>query len=74
MMEIDAPGELVGRSIRELGVRARYGAQILLLKRPSATGGADTLTVVPEPDTVVERGDRMVVVGRAADLKRLAAL
>ncbi len=73
MVEIDAPGELVGRSIRELDVRARYGAQILVLHRSSPAGG-DTLTVIPEPDTVVERGDRMVVVGRAADLERLRTL
>jgi len=74
MVEIDAPGEFVGFSIRDLDVRARYGAQILTLHRSSSEGVADVLTLIPEPDTVVERGDRIAVVGRSADLERLRAL
>jgi CIC family chloride channel protein len=74
MGECDAPGELVGRSIRGLDVRARYGVQILLLRRPSPVGGEDTLAVMPEPETVVERGDRLVLLGREGDIKRLRAL
>ncbi|MCP4659229.1 MAG: CBS domain-containing protein [bacterium] len=74
MVEIDAPGEFLNRSIRELDVRARYGAQILLLRRPSPTGDADRVEVIPEPETVVARGDRLVVVARKKDLERLQAL
>jgi len=74
MIEIDAPGEFLHRSIRELDVRARYKAQILLLRRPSPSGDADRVEVIPEPDTVVERGDRLVVVARQRDLDRLQAL
>jgi len=74
MVEIDAPGEFVGRSIRDLDVRARYGAQILALHRPSPSDGADKVTVIPEPETVVQRGDRIVVVGRSGDLSHLRAL
>lgn len=74
MAEIDAPGTFVGRSIRDLDVRARFGAQILLLRRPSASGAERELEVVPEPDTVVARGDRLVLVARGADLARLRGL
>jgi CIC family chloride channel protein len=74
MAEIDAPGEFAGRSIRDLDVRARYGAHILLLRRPSGTGGADSVEMAPEPDMVVDRGDQLVVVARARDLARLRAL
>lgn len=74
MAEIDAPAAFIGRSIRDLDVRARYGAHILLLRRRSPEGGQQELEVVPEPDTVVGRNDRLVLVARAADLARLRAL
>ena len=38
MCEIEAPGEFVDRSIRDLDVRASWGAEILLLRRPSPDG------------------------------------
>lgn len=73
MSEIEAPGEFVDRSIRELDVRAAYGAEILLLRRPSAEGD-DHVEIVPEPQTVVHRGDHLVVLARERDLARLRAL
>lgn len=73
MCEIDAPGAFVDRSIRDLDVRATYGAEILLLRRPTADG-SDQVELVPEADTVVRRGDRLVVLARETDLGRLRAL
>jgi len=73
MCEIEAPGEFVDRSIRELDVRAAYGAEVLLLRRPSAEGN-DRVEIVPEPHTVVHRGDHLVVLAREPDLARLRAL
>jgi len=73
MCEIEAPGEFVDRSIRELDVRAAYGAEVLLLRRPSAEGD-DRVEIVPEPHTVVHRGDHLVVLARERDLGRLRAL
>jgi CIC family chloride channel protein len=74
MAEIDAPGQFVDRTIRELDVRARYGAQVLLLRRPWPEGGEELTEVVPGPDTVVRRGDRLLVMGLARDIDRLRAL
>jgi CIC family chloride channel protein len=74
MAEIDAPGAFVGRSIRDLDVRARFGGHILLLRRPAPSGGGQELEVIPEPDTVVARGDRLVLVARADALGRLRRL
>jgi CIC family chloride channel protein len=74
MIELDAPGAFLGRSIREIGVQSRFRAQILLLRRPSASGGDGPMELAPDPDTVIQRGDRLVVMGRSEDLKRLRAL
>lgn len=71
MTEIEAPGEFVGRSIRELDVRSRFDVHVLLLRRRS--GGRET-ELVPGPDTAVELNDRLVVMGRPDGIRRVAAL
>jgi CIC family chloride channel protein len=63
MLEVDAPGSLTGRALRDLDIRARYGVQILLVKRPARPGSADHVEMVPGPDTVIQRGDRLLMVG-----------
>ncbi len=73
MVEMETPGRFVGRSIADLDVRARYGAHVLMLRR-GARPGEHEIELVPEPSTVIGPGDRLVVVGRAADLRRLSAL
>jgi CIC family chloride channel protein len=73
MTEIDAPGAFTGRTIRDLDVRARWGAEVLLIRRPNPSAG-DEVEIVPEPDTTVHRGDRLVVLARKRDLARLRAL
>jgi len=63
MVEVDAPGPLTGRPLRELDIRSRFGVQILLVKRPARTGSEDHIEMVPGPDTVIQRGDRVLMVG-----------
>ncbi len=74
MAEIDAPGLFIGRSIRDLEVRARHGAQILVIRRPHGPGTDQALDVIPEPSTIIERGDRLVLVADEPALRRLRAL
>ena len=71
MIEIDAPGAFVERALRELDVRARHGVQVLLIKRLAKAGSHERFEVVPGPETVVLRGDRLVLMGQADDLDRL---
>jgi Trk K+ transport system NAD-binding subunit len=63
MIEVDAPGPFTGYALPELDVRSRYGVQILLVRRPAGPDSEDRIEVVPGPDTVLRRGDRLPVVG-----------
>jgi len=63
MVEVDAPGPLTGRALKDLDVRRRFGVQILLVLRPAQPGSEDRIEMVPGPDTVIERGDRLLMVG-----------
>jgi chloride channel protein, CIC family len=72
MIEVDAPGPLTGRPLRDLNVRSRYGVQILLVRRPAQAGSESRIEVVPGPDTVLQRGDRLLLVGKERDLAALS--
>jgi TrkA domain protein len=56
----ESPG--VGRSIADLAVRGRTRMTIVAILR------GEVAVVVPEPAEVLEAGDRVVVIGRPADL------
>ncbi len=72
MIEVDAPGPFTGYALRELDVRSRYGVQILLVRRPAGPDSEDRIEVVPGPDTVLRRGDRLLVVGTDRALAALS--
>ena len=61
LAEIDVPSRFVGRSLRDIDLRARAGIQVLLLRKPDR--GEDALRV-PTADDRLEAGDLMVVAGR----------
>lgn len=58
--------EFVGKSIRDLGLFSRFGVVITRVERGEAA-------FVPRADTVLERADKMLVVGDPALLNRFSA-
>jgi trk system potassium uptake protein TrkA len=54
-----------GKSLRELNLRARFGINVLAIKRNRQ------LTVAPGADDLIEKGDILVVVGRNENIDRL---
>ncbi|MFQ5747651.1 MAG: chloride channel protein [Gemmatimonadota bacterium] len=74
MAEIETPGSFVGRSIREIGIRQRYGVEVLLLRRAGGPGDDAPVELVPGVDTILQRGDRLVVLGHRDELNRLRSL
>ena len=72
LSELAVPPALVGRSLRELDVRTRFGVQVLLVRRVSEQG--KRREIVAGPDTVLEAGDRLVLLGREEALKPLRHL
>jgi trk system potassium uptake protein TrkA len=57
MVETVAPSEMVGRSLAEVGVRARYGVTVVCIK-PAGEG-----FTYATADTVLAEGDVLVVAG-----------
>ena len=74
LAELDAPGSFIGRSIGDLQIRRRYSVEVLLLRRKTGSATESTVELVPGVDTVIQRADRMVVLGTASALGRLRSL
>jgi trk system potassium uptake protein TrkA len=65
IMEITAPDKWVEKTLLENNVRAKHGISVLAIKHGEA------INVAPLADTIVKRGDVLVVVGLNEDLQRV---
>jgi Trk K+ transport system NAD-binding subunit len=58
--------EMVGRNLRQLDLRGRFGVHVLAIKRPGRrVAGTNEL---PDPERELTAKDRLIVVGRSEDL------
>ena len=65
VVEIVAPEQLIGKSLMESQVRARYGISVIAIKR-----GNDVI-VSPGANEVINENDILVVLGKISDCERL---
>jgi trk system potassium uptake protein len=68
LVETPAPKALVGRTLADSGVRARYGVTVVCVK---PEGGGFTYAT---PDTVVGAGDVLLVAGETHHAQEFAEL
>jgi trk system potassium uptake protein TrkA len=65
--EIAVPEEFAGRTLAELELPSTYDVQVLAVLGGDKPG----VTVNPDPEAPLQRGGRLLVLGRNADLRRL---
>ncbi len=65
MVEIGALYEWVGRTIKDINMRAKYGLNVMAVKRN------DNMTIMPGPDLMIEQTDVLVVIGSNSDLRKI---
>lgn len=53
------------------GVRGRYGLNVIAVRKAGQTKAF--LNVNPGPETIIARGDLLVVLGRNEDIERMRA-
>jgi trk system potassium uptake protein TrkA len=64
IMEIKANEKLAGYTLIELDIRAKYGINIVAIKR------GDDIIVSPQADVDIEREDILIIIGSDADINR----
>jgi trk system potassium uptake protein TrkA len=74
IVELPAPAEFIGKTLRELALRQRYGLTLIAVKRRSGTGDGELTNVAPGPDDRILGGDVLSLIGdndRLSQLDRL---
>lgn len=65
VVEMVAPHELVGKSLRDSQVRQKYGVAVVAIKR------GDEVMVSPRAGEIIRQDDILVILGRIADCEKL---
>ncbi len=63
LMELSVPDSFVGKTLKQLAIRNRYSLEVLIIKRGKKN-------FIPDADTVFERKDRIVVVGKYENIRK----
>jgi trk system potassium uptake protein len=69
IVEIKAPVEFVGKTLRELALRNKLKVQLIAIQR--GAGSAGELKIVPRAEDVVQEGDLLILLGEDRDLDRV---
>ena len=68
IVEIGVPRSLIGKTLIEADLRARFEVNVVAIKRD------DQVIVPPQPDAQIEKGDLLVVVGGNIGIAALEGL
>lgn len=79
IIEAETPGEYVGKSLRELSLRKNVGVSLITIRRSQfkkgifgfGKGKVDRIIGIPSPETIIERGDILVVFGPEKKIRSL---
>jgi trk system potassium uptake protein TrkA len=71
IVEVPAPDVFVGRSLKQLELRPKYGLTLIAIKRRPAPGAAEVTNVAPSAEETIQADDVLSLLGSN---ERLAAL
>jgi trk system potassium uptake protein TrkA len=73
IVELPAPPEFVGRTLRDLQLRPRLGLTLIAIRRRNESGG-ETTNIGPSGDDEIHAGDVLALLGPNARLSNLETL
>jgi len=74
LVELPAPAAFVGRTLRDIGLRARYGLTTIAIKHMGRDGAVLSTNIAPGPDDAIQEGDVLALLGsneNRADFDRM---
>lgn len=74
IIELPAPPEFTGKSLRELQLRQRFGLTLIAIKRPTGTGDGIITNVAPSADDRIQATDVLALLGSNERLAQLEQL
>jgi CIC family chloride channel protein len=70
--EIAAPISFIGKSIRELNIRAIYGVDVLSIKTNEK--GVEKIKAIPSPSYIIQKEDTLIIAGEISNINVLKNL
>lgn len=74
IVEVPAPQAFVGKSLRDIGLRARFGLTTIAVKHVAFPGAAPTTNIAPGPDDVIQQGDVLSLLGSNEKLGQIETM
>lgn len=74
IVEVPAPQEFVGKTLREIGLRARFGLTTIAIKHLPKDGQVTLANIAPGPDDVIQAGDVLSLLGHNERLGQLETM
>ena len=71
IVEVPAPPDFVGKSLRDIGLRARFGLTTIAIKHLKKDGTVASTNIAPGPDDVIQEGDVLSLLGSHERLGQL---
>lgn len=70
LIEVVPPGEFLGKTLKELDLRARYKVSVIAIKER----GTENLILVPPPDVILTPSDILIMLGKTEDIRKIKVL
>ena len=70
LVQVGPPEEFIGKSLRELNLRAKYNVHIIAIKEIDP----ENLVLVPAASFVIKDSDVLTMLGKSEDIKKIKAL
>jgi trk system potassium uptake protein len=74
IVEVPAPPEFVGKTLREIALRARFGLTTIAIKHAADGGTAAPANIAPGPDDIIRSGDVLSLLGNNEKLGQLESM
>jgi len=75
--EIQPPADIIGKTIKESGIKGKYGVQIIAVKsmQPNIDDRGESvleekINIVPDASTKIEKDDILLILGEDADIDK----
>jgi trk system potassium uptake protein TrkA len=74
IVELPAPEEFVGRTLKQLELRPRFGLTLVAVKRRTTPDGPEVTNIAPTADEMIRRGDVLALLGSTERLTQFDTL
>jgi trk system potassium uptake protein len=70
LIQVGPPGEFIGKSLKQLNLRAKYNVHIIAIKELVP----ENFVLVPPASFVIKDSDILIILGKSDDIRRIKAL